>query len=91
MLDRANNDFDLTAMIFIDLKKAFDTVGHSILLDKMKFCGISGIEHDLFRLYLNNRKQFCKVNVVSSDIKDTDIGVPQRSCFVTYSFSALCK
>ena len=69
-----------TAMIFIDLKKAFDTVDHGILLDKMKFYGISGIEHDWFRSYLNNRKQFCKVNGVSSDIKDIDIGVPQGSC-----------
>ena len=61
-----------TAMIFIDLKKAFDTVDHGIPLDKMKFYGISGIEHDWFRSYLNNRKQFCKVNDISSDIKDID-------------------
>ena len=67
-------------MIFIDLKKAFDTVDHGILFDKMKFCGISGTEHDWLRLYLNNRKQFCKVNGVSSDIKDIDIAVPQGSC-----------
>ena len=67
-------------MIFIDLKKAFDTVDHGILLDKMKFYGISGIEHDWFRSYLNNRMQFCKVSGVSSDIKDIDIGVPQGSC-----------
>ena len=33
-----------TAMILIDLKKAFDTVDHGILVDKMKFYGISGIE-----------------------------------------------
>ena len=66
-------------MIFIDLKKAFYTVDHAILLDKLKFDGISGLEHDWFRSYLNNRKQFCKVNGVSSDIKDIDIGVPQGS------------
>ena len=64
-------------MIFIDLKKAFDTVDHGILLDKMKFYGI---EHYWFPSYLNNRKQFCKVNGVSSGIKDIDIGVPQGSC-----------
>ena len=70
-----------TAMIFIDFKKAFDTVDHGILLDKMKFYGICGLEHDWFRSYLNNRKQFCKVNGVPSDIKDIDVGVPQGSCF----------
>ena len=67
-------------MIFIDLKKAFDTVDHGILLDKIKFYAISGIEHDWFRSYLNNRKQFCKVNGISSDIKEIDVGVPQGSC-----------
>ena len=69
-----------TAMIFIDLKKAFDTFDHGLILGKMKVYGISGIEHDWFRSYLNNRKQLCKVNGISSDMKDIDIGVPQGSC-----------
>ena len=34
-----------TAMIFIDLKKAFDTVDHHKLLDKMQFYGITGLSH----------------------------------------------
>ena len=75
-----------TALIFIDPKKAFDTIDHGILLDKMKFYGISGIEHDWFRSYLNNRKQCCKVNGVSSDIKDIDIRVPQGSCLGPFLF-----
>ena len=67
-------------MMFIELKKAFDTVHHGILLERTKFYGISGIEHDWSRSFLNERKQFYKVNGVSSDIKDIDIGVPQGSC-----------
>ena len=49
-----------TAMIFIDLKKAFDTVVHQILLNKMRNYGIDGLEHQWFSSYLDNRKQFCK-------------------------------
>ena len=69
-----------TAMIFIDLKKAFDTVDHQILLNKMRNYGIDGLEHQWFSSYLDNRRQFCKVNGVSSDLAEINIGVPQGSC-----------
>ena len=49
-----------------------------ILLDKMKFYSICGLENDWFRSHLKNRKQFYKMNCIPSDIKD--IGVPQGSC-----------
>ena len=67
-------------MIFIDLKKAFDAVDHRILLNKMRNYGIDGLEHQWFSSYLDNRKQFCKVNGVSSDLAEINIGVPQGSC-----------
>ena len=67
-------------MIFIDLKKAFDTVDHQILLNKMRNYGIDGLEHQWFSSYLENRKQFCKVNGVSSDLAEINIVVPQGSC-----------
>ena len=69
-----------TAMIFIDLKKAFDTVDHKILLDKMHHYGIDGLEHQWFSSYLHNRRQCCKVNGVTSDTAEINIGVPQGSC-----------
>ena len=69
-----------TAMIFIDLKKAFDTVDHQILLNRMRNYGIDGLEHQWFSSYLDNRRQFCKVNGVSSDLAEINIGVPQGSC-----------
>ena len=70
----------VSAVIFIDLKKAFNTVDHGILLAKLHHYGINGIEHDWFRSYVNNRKQFCKVNGDSSKIQSIEIGVLQGSC-----------
>ena len=69
-----------TGMIFIDLKKAFDTVDHEILLKKLTKYGIIGLENTWFASYLNNRMQFCKVNGVSSKLDDISCGVPQGSC-----------
>ena len=69
-----------TAMIFIDLKKAFDTVEYQILLDKIQFYGITGHAHIWFMSYLDNRKQYCRVNGTTSSIENIDIGVSQGSC-----------
>ena len=69
-----------TGLIFIDLKKAFDTVDHEILLKKLKMYGVTGLEHDWFTSYLDNRKQFCRVDGTSSDVRGINCGVPQGSC-----------
>ena len=45
-----------TATVFIDLKKAFDTVDHDILLQKMGKYGVIGLEHIWFSSYLKNRR-----------------------------------
>ena len=67
-------------MIFIDLKIAFDTVDHQILLDKMQFYGITGRAHKWFSSYFDNWKQHCSVNGTTSSIENIEIGVPQGSC-----------
>ena len=66
--------------MFIDLKKAFDTVNHDILLKKLEKYGINGLELDWFTSYLQERKQFCKVNSTSSSINAISCGVPHGSC-----------
>ena len=75
-----------TAMVFIDLKKAFDTVNHQILLAKLKKYGIDGLEYLWLQSYLENRRQFCRVNGACSDLKDIDHGVPQGSCLGPFLF-----
>ena len=69
-----------TAAVFIDLKKAFDTVDHEILLNKLNYYGVKGKELSWFRSYLFNRKQFYRVNGHSSVTEGVDCGVPQGSC-----------
>ena len=75
-IDRGN----VNAVVFIDLEKAFDTVDHSILLEKLSLYGIRGIELEWFRSYLSGRKQCCKVNGHISNIESIRYGVPQGSC-----------
>ena len=69
-----------TAMIFVDLKKAFDTVNHEILLKKLEKYGVIGSENAWFASYLCNRRQFCRVNGVCSGLDDISCGVPLGSC-----------
>ena len=66
--------------IFIDLKKAFDTVNFDILLKKLSHYGIKDTENLWFQNYLYDRKQYTSINGVSSDVKTVKCGVPQGSC-----------
>ena len=65
--------------VFIDLQKAFDTVNHSILLEKLNHYGISGISNTWFKSYLTDRQQFVSIGGENSDFTITEHGVPQGS------------
>ena len=70
----------LTGLISIDLKKAFDTVDQEILCRKLEHYGVFGEELSWFKSYLSNRKQYCRINGVDSNVNDINVGVPQGSC-----------
>ena len=65
--------------MFLDLKKAFDTVNHQILLAKLEKYGIRGLPLQLLESYLNNRLQFTVVNNTKSKFNHVTCGVPQGS------------
>ena len=65
--------------IYIDLFKAFDTLDHAILLDKLNYYGIGGVAYRLFHSYLSNRYQYVEFNGSISSTKVIDTGVPQGS------------
>uniref|UniRef100_A0A3B3I2D7 Reverse transcriptase domain-containing protein n=1 Tax=Oryzias latipes TaxID=8090 RepID=A0A3B3I2D7_ORYLA len=67
------------AGIFIDLKKAFDTLNHDILLDKLEVNGIRGLALTWVKSYLTGRKQFVKIDEYTSETKEIRCGVPQGS------------
>ena len=82
LIDEITSDLDkgdFTIAVLIDFRKAFDTVDHQILLDKLYHYGIRGIACDWIKSYLSNREQQVSYNGVNSTFKNIDCGVPQGS------------
>ncbi len=73
-----NNGY-LYGVVFLDLKKAFDCVDHSILLRKLELYGIKGLELNWFKSYLSNRIQRCKIGQTISEPQKIRSGIPQGS------------
>ena len=65
--------------VFIDLSKAFDTIDHKIMLQKLYNCGIRGIAYDLLSSYLTNRTQYTNIFGEDSEKESVLYGVPQGS------------
>ena len=81
------DDHKIPGTIFIDLSKAFDTLSYDILLYKLKFYGISGVEYKLLSSYLSNRKQYVMFNNTNSEFTEIRTGVPQGSILGPLLFS----
>ena len=73
------NDKKFTSVSFLDTKKAFDTVDHDILINKLEHYGIRGTANGLLKSYLSQRKQFIVIDEQSSKLYPIKWGIPQGS------------
>ena len=82
MVEKVNQDLDTGKVlfgVFLDLEKAFDTVDHKILLDKIFKYGVRGNILNWFKSYLSNRKQYVNWHGSNSEIETVSCGVPHGS------------
>lgn len=70
---------NIIVAVFLDFKRAFETIDRGLLLLKLQEIGICGTVHRWFSSYLNDRRQRTKFGVSVSSEKETEYGVPQGS------------
>lgn len=78
-INEALDEKKMVRMSLLDLSKAFDTVDHSILLQKLEYYGVRGIPLILIQSYLTQRMQVVELDGKRSEIKTIKYGVPQGS------------
>lgn len=78
-ISQALNNNESIIGIFLDFKKAFDTINHCILLNKLQHYGIRGPALKWFQSYLINRTQYVIFNDTNSKVEKIQCGVPQGS------------
>ncbi len=78
-VSRAMDNNKIVVGVFLDFKKAFDTVNHNILLHKLEKIGVRGTPLKWFKSYLQERQQFVLYDGNKSQTKTVTCGVPQGS------------
>ena len=92
ILDVVTNSYEniqknlLTGLVLVDLRKAFDTVSHQILLTKLENYGIGGVAFDVINSHLKDRKQYVSLKQIRSAAEKIQYGVPQGSSIGPFFF-----
>ena len=71
---------EYTLGVFIDLKKAFDTVDHKILLKKLDHYRFRDVSNHWFNNYLTGPNQDMSVDRINSELREINYGVPPGFC-----------
>ena len=78
----------VAALVLLDLSKAFDSISHPRLLNKLSNVGVSPATVNWFRSYLSNRTQSVRINSTLSDPQPITHGLPQDA--ILFKRSAFC-
>ena len=85
MYDSIDSD-NFVISVFLDFKKAFDTVDHESLLSKLYFYGIRGVSHEQLKSYLSENNLITVIDGISSSCSSISHGVPQGSVLAPLLF-----
>lgn len=73
--------------VFLDLAKAFDSISHKILLQRLYDYGVRGVAYDIFASYLYKRPTYVKINNINSDPRTSEYSIPQGTVLGPVLFS----
>ena len=88
---RALDNNHTVGIVFVDFRKAFDSISHPLLLKKLQGLGIAGDLWSWISSYLSERSQITIVNGEKSSPRSVKFGVPQRSVLGPTLFSLYCN
>ena len=87
---KAGDENNVIGIVFIDYKKAYDSIPHKQLLFKLQRSGLSGNLLEWIQNYLTNRLQYTKIGKENSELQHVKYGVPQGSVLGPLLFATYC-